>query len=55
MPQGDIHFAEGSVRPDPFIVKNCGAYAAEQFEQLIAALKQRGAEFLQAGQVAAGA
>ena len=52
MPQGDIHFGEGSVRPDPFIVKNCGAYAAEQLECLIAMLKARGAIFKQARQVA---
>jgi len=52
MPQGEIHFGEASVRPDPFIVKNCGKYATRQFEELLAALKDRGAEFRQARQMA---
>ena len=50
MPQGEIRFGEGSVRPDPFIVKNCGPYAAEQLGLLIAGLQARGARFLQARQ-----
>lgn len=54
MPQGDIHFGEATVRPDPFIVKNCGTYAAEQLDVLIKSLVERGAEFLQARQVAEG-
>jgi len=52
MPQGDIHFGEATVRPDPFIVKNCGEYAAEQLDELIRHLKARGAVFCQARQVA---
>jgi len=52
MPQGEIHYGEGSVRPDPFIVKNCGPYAAEQLDRLIRALLDRGACFRQAQQVA---
>jgi len=52
MPQGDIHFGEGSVRPDPFIVKNCGPEAARQLELLIAELKKRGATFHQAEEIA---
>jgi len=52
MPQGEIHYGEGSVRPDPFIVKNCGPYAAEQLDRLIQMLLDRGAEFAQARQIA---
>jgi peptidoglycan/xylan/chitin deacetylase (PgdA/CDA1 family) len=52
MPEGEIHFGEGSVRPDPFIVKNCGPYAAEQLDRLLDMLHERGAEFLQARQIA---
>ena len=48
MPQGDIHFGEGSVRPDPFLVKHCGPYAVEQLDSLIAQLKSRNATFHQA-------
>ena len=50
MPAGEIHYGEGSVRPDPFIVKNCGPYAGEQLEALISKLQERGGEFLQARQ-----
>lgn len=53
MPQGDIPFAAGSIRPDPFIVKNCGPYATEQFDLLIKRLKKRGAGFFQAKDMAA--
>lgn len=52
MPQGEIHYGEGSVRPDPFIVRNCGPYALEQLDRLIGALKARGAVFCQARQAA---
>jgi len=52
MPQGEIHYGEGGVRPDPFLVKNCGPYAAEQFERLLVMLLDRGAEFSQAKQIA---
>jgi peptidoglycan/xylan/chitin deacetylase (PgdA/CDA1 family) len=45
MPQGLIHFGEGAVLPDPFIVKNCGKYAIEQLDLLIRELKDRGAVF----------
>ncbi|MBI4557164.1 MAG: polysaccharide deacetylase family protein [Candidatus Hydrogenedentes bacterium] len=48
MPEGEIWQGEGAVRPDPFIVKNCGPHAVEQLDRLIGALKSRGAEFLQA-------
>lgn len=52
MPQGLIRFGEGGVQPDPFIVKNCGDYALEQFDVLIEALLQRGVKFFQARQLA---
>lgn len=48
MPAGDIHFGEGSVRPDPFIIKNCGPYAAEQLDMLLGKLVERGAVFRRA-------
>jgi len=51
MPQGDIHYGEGSVRPDPFIVKNCGSAAVEQLDLLLARLLERGARFLQAREI----
>ena len=50
MPRTEIRFGEGSVRPDPFIVKNCGPYAAEQLHLLIGKLLERGAHFIQASQ-----
>ena len=52
MPQGEIHYGEGSVRPDPFLVKNCGPYAAEQLDTLLGTLLDRGAAFFQARQIA---
>jgi hypothetical protein len=45
MPQGDIFIGEGFVRPEPFIIKNCGRYALTQLENLIKALKGAGCEF----------
>jgi len=54
MPQGEIHFGEGAVRPDPFIVKNCGPFAAQQLQILISRLLERGADFFQAKQIAQG-
>jgi hypothetical protein len=53
MPEGELVYSEAQVRLAPFIVENCGAYAAEQLDLLIQRLLQRGAEFLQAGQAAA--
>ena len=52
MPQGEIRYGEGSVTPDPFITRNCGAYAAEQLDLLVRRLRERGAEFLQAREAA---
>ena len=54
MPQGAIHYGEGSVTPDPFIVKNCGDYALEQLDQLIGRLQDMGAEFLTCRALAEG-
>lgn len=45
MPKGQIHFGEGSVIPDQFMVKNCGKIAVEELNVLIAQLKKRKAEF----------
>lgn len=53
MPEGLIHFGEGGVLPDPFITKNCGDYALEQFDQLLAGLVERGAQFKTAAEIAA--
>ena len=52
MPQGDLRFGEGTIRPDAFIVKNCGDYALQQLDALITQLKRRGARFLTARAVA---
>ena len=52
MPQGPLHYGEATVIPDPFIVKNCGQYAAEQLEILLRKLIERGAEFMQAREAA---
>lgn len=52
MPEGLIHFGEGAVLPDPFIVKNCGDYALEQFDFLLEGLRERGAEFQTAAEIA---
>jgi peptidoglycan/xylan/chitin deacetylase (PgdA/CDA1 family) len=53
MLEGLIHYGEGAVFPDPFLIKNCGDYAVEQLDVLIGALKKRGAQFLTAGECAA--
>lgn len=52
MPEGLIHFGEGSVLPDPFITKNCGPYALTQLELLIDGLAARGGRFKTAAQIA---
>jgi peptidoglycan-N-acetylglucosamine deacetylase len=52
MPQGIIHFGEGSVLPDPFIVKNTGEHAVKELDKLITLLKERGANFLEAKNIA---
>ena len=52
MPEGLIHFGEGGVLPDPFIVKGCGDYAVEQLDLLLAGIKARGGAFRTAAQIA---
>lgn len=52
MPEGLIRFGEGAVFPDPFIVKNCGRYALKQFDLLLSGLRQRGASFRTAAEIA---
>jgi hypothetical protein len=51
MREGLLHYGEGAVLPDPFIIKNCGPYAAEQFDVLLGMLKEMGSEFFQARQI----
>lgn len=48
-----MHYGEGAVEPDYFLVENCGDYAMEQFTILVDLLKERGAEFKTAKQIAA--
>jgi peptidoglycan-N-acetylglucosamine deacetylase len=52
MPEGEIHYGEGAVRPNPFIVKNTGPEAARQLDRLMGMLLADGAVFLQARQAA---
>lgn len=52
MRKGLISYGEGSVLPDPFIVKNCGDFALEQFDHLLAGLRERGATFSTAAEIA---
>ncbi len=53
MPQGIIHYGEGAVLPDPFIVKNCGEPAVRELDRLMTMLIEHGASFISAGQLAA--
>ena len=52
MPAGLIHSGEGSVLPDPFIIKNCGDYAVRELDKLVKMMKDAGIKFFQASQVA---
>ena len=45
MPEGLIHYGEGAVMPDQFIVKNCGEHALEQLGVVIEWLKGEEATF----------
>jgi peptidoglycan/xylan/chitin deacetylase (PgdA/CDA1 family) len=46
LPQPEsMYLGEGTVVPEPFLLKNCGPYALEQFGLLIEGLRTRGAEF----------
>ena len=48
-----FHFGEGTVIPDPFIIKNCGQKALEELERLIVGLRKTyESEFLTCRQLA---
>ena len=47
-----MYIGEGTVVPDPFLVKNCGPYALEQFQVLIEVLKSQDAQFVTCRQLA---
>lgn len=51
MPEGLIHYGEGSVLPDPFITKNCGEVAVRELDKLIGELTKRGGVFRQAREI----
>jgi hypothetical protein len=53
MPAGLIHYGEGAVLPDPFIIRNCGSVAVRELDRLIVMLKERGAVFFEAKDIAA--
>ncbi len=53
MPQGTLDFGESSVKPLPFIVKNCGPKAVRQLDRVCEMFKQRGGRFVTAGDLAA--
>lgn len=48
-----LHYGEGAVEPDYFLVENCGDYALEQLGLLLDGLRDRGATFCTARQLAA--
>jgi hypothetical protein len=52
MPQGAIDFGEASVTPMNFIVKNCGLKACMEFDKLCKMLKNKGARFKTAKEIA---
>ena len=53
MPQGALDFGESSVKPLPFIVKNCGPKAVKQLDRVCTMLKERGGRFVTAKELAA--
>jgi peptidoglycan/xylan/chitin deacetylase (PgdA/CDA1 family) len=53
MPQGSLDFGESSVKPLPFIVKNCGQKAVRQLDRLTSMLRRCGGRFVTAEQLAA--
>jgi peptidoglycan-N-acetylglucosamine deacetylase len=53
MPHGALDFGESSVKPLPFIVKNCGPKAVKQLDRVCAMLKERGGRFMTAKDLAA--
>jgi hypothetical protein len=48
----EMHYGEGSVVPDYFLVKNCGDYAVEQLGVLMEMLSERGARYMTAAGLA---
>jgi len=53
MPKGALDFGESSVKPLPFIVKNCGPKALKQLDLVCRMFKERGGRFLTARELAA--
>jgi hypothetical protein len=53
MPQAGLSFGEAVVRPMPFLVRNCGRKAVQEFDSLCGMLRDKGARFLTARAVAA--
>jgi peptidoglycan/xylan/chitin deacetylase (PgdA/CDA1 family) len=45
MREGPLHYGEGAVVPDPFLIQGCGNYCLEQFGLVIDWLIGQGAEF----------
>jgi peptidoglycan/xylan/chitin deacetylase (PgdA/CDA1 family) len=52
MREGVIHFGEGGVQPDPFIIEGCGDYCLQQMGLVLDWLQDQGATFQTAGDVA---
>jgi peptidoglycan-N-acetylglucosamine deacetylase len=52
MPAGLIHYGEGAVLPNPFIIQNCGQEALQELGSLIGMLKERGSVFCEAKDLA---
>lgn len=52
MPTGAIDYGEASVTPLPFITKNCGNYACQEFDKLLKKLIAKGGKFKTAEEVA---
>jgi hypothetical protein len=44
----EFSFGEGTVKPDPFLLENCGDYALQQFDELVGNMKNEGCEFYSA-------
>jgi peptidoglycan-N-acetylglucosamine deacetylase len=53
MPSGPIHYGEGAVLPDPFIVAGCGDHALRQLDIVLRGLQQRGVVCYTARELAA--
>lgn len=53
MPQAGLSFGEALVKPLPFLVRNCGRKAVQEFDRLCGMLRDKGAKFLTARAVAA--